>query len=230
MSLLLCLETATTVCSVALFRNGQLLHLEETDQGYTHAENLHLFIQKALQRGGAQPADLSAVAISRGPGSYTGLRIGTSAAKGLCFALGIPLIAVDTLQAMSFGVRSSTNAGALFCPMLDARRMEVYTAIYDETLQAVRPVEAVVIDEAAVKLFPIDRTIFFFGDGMDKCRQLLTQLPNAHFLESIQPSAAHIGALAWEKFTQKQVEDVAYYEPLYLKEFLIKKKANQGRA
>jgi tRNA threonylcarbamoyladenosine biosynthesis protein TsaB len=225
-SLLLNIETATTVCSVALSDAEKVLASEETDNGYTHAENLHVFINSVLKKAGKKPNDLSAVAVSKGPGSYTGLRIGVSAAKGLAFALQVPLISIDTLQLMSAAVKEKAG-NALLCPMIDARRMEVYTALYDDSLKQVRSTEALIVDEGTVKQFSGTATVFF-GNGMQKCRHILEQLPNAVFAENIVPSARFMPVLAMQKFNSKQFEDVSSFEPFYLKEFMAGKKKKAG--
>lgn len=169
-------------------------------------------------------SEMNAIAVSKGPGSYTGLRIGVSAAKGLAYALGIPLISVDTLAIMSVAALTKENEKAFFCPMIDARRMEVYTAVYDHQIQCVSPVEALIVDESTVEQFSGFEKISFFGDGMEKCRPLLEKIPKAAFIDGIFPSAKYMAELSFEKFSNKQLEDVAYFEPYYLKQFLVKTK------
>lgn len=215
--LLLHIETTTTVCSAALSRDGQLLGLEETRGAYVHAENLTVFCDRLLKQQDLKFAQLDGVAVSKGPGSYTGLRIGVSAAKGLCYALGIPLLAVDTLQAMAFGMRDEAKTG-LLCPMIDARRMEVYCAIYDQQLQMVQDVKPVIIDADSFAEQLRQGEIWFSGDGAEKCKVVLTHA-NARFTEAGWPSAKHMIALAEEKFRQQQFEDLALFEPFYLKTF-----------
>lgn len=213
------IETATTVCSVSVSDKNQIITFEEVNGGYTHAENLHVFIKEVMQQAGLTLDQLHAVSVSKGPGSYTGLRIGASAAKGLAYALNIPLISIDTLQVMTQRVMSETNSDMLFCPMIDARRMEVYCACYNFELQAVLPVQALIVDSQSIDQFKMDREILFFGDGMLKCKSLLETLPKAVFKESVMPSSECMATLAYKKFTEKSFEDVAYFEPFYLKEF-----------
>lgn len=219
MAYLLHIESTSTVCSVALSQNEQLLAVEELNDGYSHAENLHVFIQKLLSNNHISSKDLSAISVSKGPGSYTGLRIGFSAAKGLAYALNIPLISIDTLQALSFLATTAEKHDALYCPMIDARRMEVYCAIYDKELNSVRTAQAIVLNEESIQTFPTEKEIYFFGDGMPKAKELLEILPNTHFINNIIPSAKALINLAFEKYTNKQFADIAYSEPFYLKEF-----------
>jgi tRNA threonylcarbamoyladenosine biosynthesis protein TsaB len=227
MALLLNLETATTVCSVSISNQGRMIALCELDQGFTHAENLHLFIRNILSEANVSINQLNGIAVSKGPGSYTGLRIGVSAAKGLAYALGIPLISLDTLQIMSAGAQSlSTSDFVFYCPMIDARRMEVYTSVYNDALEQVQPIEAMIVDADSMQVFRQYPKIWFFGDGMPKCRELLSRLPGADFIDNCFPSAKHMCQLAYDKFITKDFEDVAYFEPFYLKDFLITKKKN----
>lgn len=219
MALILNIETATPACSVCISREEKILAVKEINQGLTHAENLHSFIETVILEAGISAKDLNAVALSKGPGSYTGLRIGSSAAKGLTFALQIPLISVDTLQAMAFGVRNDRNKESLFCPMLDARRMEIYTALYDSDLNIVEPIQALVMDAVSSAIFKREQQIIFFGEGMPKCKTILEQYTNAVFVKDIIPSATNLAALAFKKFRENSFEDPAYFEPLYLKEF-----------
>lgn len=220
MTRILALETATKNCSVALFENDQLVDFEEQYGAYSHAENLASFAQKLLSRNKLTFADLQAIAVSKGPGSYTGLRIGVSFAKGLCFSLQIPLISVDTLAQMASGlVQAKKEENALYCPMIDARRMEVYAALYNKDLEQVRGIEAEVIDENAYGLFLDQQKVYFLGDGSAKCEEVI-QHPNAHFVSFDAPSARYMGLLAWKAYQQKQFENVAYFEPFYLKEFV----------
>ena len=206
--------------------DAEILALAELDSGFTHAENLHLFIDDVLKKAGVQTGELEAVAVSRGPGSYTGLRIGASTAKGLAYALKIPLIAVDTLMIMSEMARQQNGEASFYCPMLDARRMEVYTAVHDVNLGTVMPVEALIVNAETAGKLNMDN-ICFFGDGMDKCRELLSGMKNVSFIENIKPSAKYMGALAAKRHKSKQFEDVAYFEPFYLKDFLIVKKGTE---
>lgn len=217
MSLILNLETATKNCSVALSRNGKTILCKEiSGQGYSHAEKLHVFIEAVLAQTGIGYAELSAIAVSRGPGSYTGLRIGVSAAKGLCFALGIPLIAVDTLQVLA---SQAGVADGIVIPMLDARRMEVYSAVFSETGEQLRETKAEVI--TADSFAQIEEKAYFVGDANQKCKTVL-QKPNFVFLDDIvYPSANAMSGLGFGKFEKREFEDVAYFEPFYLKDFLV---------
>lgn len=219
MQYLLHIETATTACSVALSRGAELLALRETNNGYTHAENLHQFIGDLLRETGLTAHHLSGITVSRGPGSYTGLRIGVSAAKGLAFGLKLPVVAIDTLQAMSVGARQLKDEDLLYGPMIDARRMEVYTALYDRHLRVVSPPHARIIDPMTLEQLTGGRKVLFFGNGTPKCSELLRALPHAAVLEGISPSARHLCALGWQKFAAGEHENLAYFEPLYLKEF-----------
>ncbi len=224
MAKLLHIETSTTMCSVALSENDTLLATKEINEGYTHAENLHVFIQNLLNETKTETADLNAIVVSKGPGSYTGLRIGVSAAKGLAYALKIPMISLDTLLIMAVQARKSCSDTDFLCPMLDARRMEVYTAVYDSTLKRRTEIQALIVDENSISQFSHYPNIRFFGDGMNKCKSILSQLNHAGFIEGIVPSAKDMVALAYAKYQNKDFEDVAYFEPFYLKDFLILKK------
>lgn len=220
MTYILNIETATKNCSVSLAKNGQtILCREIAEQGYSHAEKLHVFIEEILKETNVSIKDLKAIAVSKGPGSYTGLRIGVSTAKGLCYALGIPLISIDTLQVLAHKV--SVENG-LIVPMIDARRMEVYSAIFDANHNKTTEVQAEILTEESYA--NMNEPIYFIGDCQEKCQTVLTK-SNFHFLpEIIFPSANEMSALSYEKFTQNDFEDVAYFEPFYLKDFLIVKK------
>lgn len=219
MSYIIHIESTSTVCSVALSHNDQLLSLKELNNGYTHAENLHLFIQDVLLDAGIETKQLDAISVSTGPGSYTGLRIGYATAKGLAYALNIPLITVSTLQALTSLAIQHTSADALYCPMLDARRMEVYCAMYDQTLEEVVPVNALILSEESINALKKDKPIYYFGDGMPKAKELLSTLPSVFYIENIVASAKALIPLAYQKFIQKNFDDIAYAEPMYLKEF-----------
>lgn len=221
---ILCLETSTKACSVALGQNGKLLALKEsTDEQYSHAENLTLYMEDVCKEANFRLNDVDAIAVSKGPGSFTGLRIGVSAAKGLCYALDKPLIAINSLEAMAAGClrlpSSIIHFPSLFCPMIDARRMEVYCAVYDEKLNAVKETSADVIDERSFSALLEKGKVYFFGDGADKCRSAITH-KNAVFIENISPSAQFMIPIAEKYFTEKRFEDVAYFEPFYLKDFV----------
>tara|TARA_R110001592_G_scaffold32788_1_gene114483 strand:+ start:445 stop:1131 length:687 start_codon:yes stop_codon:yes gene_type:complete len=220
MSLILGIETATKMCSVALSDENGLLALKEVGGEYSHAENLNSFIADICIEAGKELSDVDAVAVSKGPGSYTGLRIGVSAAKGFCFSLNIPLISVDTLQAMAKNPSREIERGVLFCPMIDARRMEVYTALYDGEGNKTEDISAKIIDENSFANELKVSKIVFFGDGAEKCRTVLESNPNAIFIEDVYPSAKHVNELALEKYKRKEFEDLAYFEPFYLKDFI----------
>jgi tRNA threonylcarbamoyladenosine biosynthesis protein TsaB len=217
LSYILNIETATKNCSVALAKDGKTILCKEiAEEGYSHAERLHVFIEAIIEEAGIALQDLSAIAVSQGPGSYTGLRIGVSAAKGLCYALDIPLIAVDTLQALAAQV---TISSGLIIPMIDARRMEVYSAIFSPSLEKKREVLAQIIDENSFE----DRqeTLYFIGDCAEKCKSVLTKENHVFLEEIVYPSAKEMSALSFEKFKISDTVDVAYFEPYYLKDFMI---------
>jgi tRNA threonylcarbamoyladenosine biosynthesis protein TsaB len=219
--LILNIETATTACSVCLAQDDVILASRELNNGYSHSENLHVFIDEVLKQAGVVPAQLSAVAVSKGPGSYTGLRIGVSAAKGLCYSLSIPLIGINTLQSMSAGmILQQKSMSALYCPMLDARRMEVYCAVYDENLEEVISTGAKIIDAESILEFSKGRKLFFFGDGAEKCKDFISMIPDSTVLPGIFPSAVQMAKLSIEAYKKEEFENVAYFEPYYLKEFL----------
>lgn len=221
MPLILNIETATTLCSVSIAKAGKVLAIKEMNAGYTHAENLHVFIEEILKQTRKTTKDLNAIAVSAGPGSYTGLRIGVSAAKGLAFALQIPLIAVNTLQTMASAAIQQKESDILFCPMLDARRMEVYTAIFDKELNTIKETSPQIISVEDLSFFNTGKPICFFGDGMVKCKDILKQIPQSSFIDNITPSSSALAELSYQKHKKAQFEDVAYFEPLYLKNFLI---------
>lgn len=233
MSLILGIETATKICSVAISRDEKLLALKEIGGEYSHSENLNHFIELACAEAKITLTQLDAIAVSKGPGSYTGLRIGVSTAKGLCYGLDKPLIAVDTLKALTLAVFNSLpfgdgQGGALFCPMIDARRMEVYTALYNSNFELIEPISAKIIDENSFANFLEKNKVVFFGDGAEKCKLLLNNHPNAVFIDNVEPSAKYINQLALSKFKQGIFEDVAYFEPYYLKEFLATTPKKKG--
>jgi tRNA threonylcarbamoyladenosine biosynthesis protein TsaB len=221
MSIILGIETSTKICSVAVSDGEKLLALEEEGGDYSHSEKLTVFIQKVLVKTKLELKDIDAVAVSKGPGSYTGLRIGVSVAKGLCYALGKPLIAVDTLQAMAKNVASlNGESNALYSPMIDARRMEVYTALYDGDNSSVTPIIAKIIDNNSFSKELTSQKIFFFGDGASKCAEILDQNESAKFVDEGLPSAEFINQIAFKKYKNEEFEDVAYFEPYYLKDFV----------
>jgi tRNA threonylcarbamoyladenosine biosynthesis protein TsaB len=223
LSRILHIETATQNCSVSLSENGKLLAFKEQTGNYTHAENLTVFIQQTLEEANFNFNQLDAISVSKGPGSYTGLRIGVSTAKGICFALEIPLIAVDTLKSMTKGVLLNQIEADFFCPMIDARRMEVYAEIVDKKLNVVRSVNADIVDENTYSEFLRENSVCFFGNGMIKCKEILSTFNTSIFVEGIEPSAKYMVEMATEKFLKKEFEDVAYFEPHYLKDFIAGK-------
>ena len=217
MSYILNIETATRNCSVALAKDGKTILCKEiAEQGYSHAERLHVFIFEILKEAGINFQEIQAIAVSKGPGSYTGLRIGVSAAKGFCYALGIPLIAIDTLAILARQVEVKSG---LIVPMIDARRMEVYSAVFDSNYIKLREVKAEIITEDSFAY--TTENIYFVGDCQEKCKQVLTK-ENFNFLPNVVfPSAKEMSALSFEKFVKNQFEDVAYFEPFYLKDFMM---------
>ena len=217
MSFILNIETATKNCSVSIAKNGETIVCKEiAEEGYSHAEKLHVFIEEIIAEAKISVQDLDAIAVSQGPGSYTGLRIGVSAAKGLCFALNIPLIAVDTLQTLASQAKVSDGK---IIPMLDARRMEVYSEIFNANLEIEREILAEVIDENSFAAFT--ETIYFVGDCAEKCKQVLTK-ENFVFLEDIKyPSASAMSKISFDKYQKSDTVDVAYFEPYYLKDFMM---------
>jgi len=219
LAIILNIETTTKNCSVSLAENGQLLGCKELNDGsYSHGENLHVFIEDLLKEAKLLFSDITAVAVSKGPGSYTGLRIGVSAAKGLCFSLNIPLIAIDTLRSLATSIQIRSKEAVI--PLLDARRMEVYSAVYDANNIQIREIRAEVIDEHSFIEYKTFDTIYFLGDGAEKCKEIIT-LKNAVFLDGYFPSAKQMAQLSYDKYKISDIEDVAYFEPFYLKDFLI---------
>jgi tRNA threonylcarbamoyladenosine biosynthesis protein TsaB len=224
MALILSLETATSVCSAALHDNGKLIASSEHNIPQSTASVLAVLIDDIIKQASIQPSQLNAVAVSAGPGSYTGLRIGVATAKGFCYALNIPLIAINTLELLTYQVASqdSLSNNVLLCPMLDARRMEVYTLLAGTDLKVIESTEAKVIDELSYQSWLEKNKILFFGNGSDKCKEMIRH-ENAVFIPGVIPSAAKLGKMAFEKFNSNQFEDLAAYEPYYLKDFMVKK-------
>ena len=225
MSCILHIETSTQVCSVALSEDGQNVVRKEDFKGPSHAVSLGVFVDEALSFADSHAMPLDAVAVSCGPGSYTGLRIGVSMAKGVCYGLGVPLIGLPTLKVLSVPVllyHDELPDDALLCPMLDARRMEVYAAIYDRALRPVRDTAADIVDEASYREYLDERPVYFFGNGADKCKDKIVH-PNARFIDGIQPLAAMMFPLAEKAVAEGDFKDVAYFEPFYLKEFVAGK-------
>ncbi|MDU1904119.1 MAG: tRNA (adenosine(37)-N6)-threonylcarbamoyltransferase complex dimerization subunit type 1 TsaB [Dysgonomonas sp.] len=221
MSCILNIETATSVCSVAVSDNGKIIFEKEETKGPSHATLLGVFVAEALTFLRKNQLKLDAVSVSCGPGSYTGLRIGVSEAKGLCYGLSIPLIAIETPLIMAERVLNSREVAddTLLCPMIDARRMEVYAALYDNHLSKVRDISADIVDEGTYKEYLDKYKILFFGDGSDKCKDVIKG-ENAVFLEDVYPSAKDMIRLSEEAFDKKAFVDVAYFEPFYLKDFI----------
>ena len=220
MALILNLETATKNCSVSISENGEIIALKEINTGgYSHAELLHPFIEDVLKETNYKLSDLDAVAVSKGPGSYTGLRIGVSAAKGICFGNEIPLISIPTLESMA---TSQKGKDFILVPMLDARRMEVYACIFNSSLQEIRKTEAEIIDDTSYLGYLEKGKVLFFGDGAEKCKDIIKH-ENAEFVDDIFPSAKQMGEISEEKFNDGIFEDSAYFEPFYLKDFIATK-------
>jgi len=218
--LILNIETTTKNCSVSLAEDGVLLAIKEINEGsYSHAEHLHPFIDVILNEIGKNYSDLAAVAVSKGPGSYTGLRIGVSAAKGFCYALEIPMISVDTLTSLAHVVQTDD---AVIVPMLDARRMEVYQAVYTADYKSLEQTKAQIVEAGTYDKYLNKTQVYFVGDAVEKIQPLISH-PNAVFVENKFPSAKEMAPLSYEKFVKQDFEDVAYFEPYYLKDFIAVK-------
>jgi len=224
MALILQIETATTSCSVSLAKDGNCLFTREANERNIHAEVITRFITEVFEYLNVDLNSIDAVAVSSGPGSYTGLRIGVSTAKGLCFALNKPLIAVDTLAAMAGGLLLTGNfkelKDRLYCPMIDARRMEVYTALFNNNGINLKPVSAEIIDENSFEQYLKDYKIVFFGDGAEKCKSVLSNKTNVFFVDDFINSASFLTGIAAEKFEKSDFVNLALFEPFYLKEFI----------
>lgn len=220
MSLILSIETSTKVCSVALHKEEVLLASSEILIEKSHSKYITLLIENLFSYSGENMSDLDAIAVSKGPGSYTGLRIGVSTAKGLCYALEKPLIAISTLESMAYEANRFNHTKALLCPMIDARRMEVYCALYNSELNCLEEVSAKVIDEKSFGELLANQPVLFFGDGSQKCMKAFGANKNALFIDQVHPSAVNVGVLASKAFEVKKFEDVAYFEPFYLKDFV----------
>tara|TARA_B100001059_G_C17796135_1_gene563138 strand:+ start:294 stop:965 length:672 start_codon:yes stop_codon:yes gene_type:complete len=217
MSYILNIETATTNCSVSLSKEGEILVLKEDyNTNYSHAESLHMFIEEVIIASKIKPSQIDAIAVSKGPGSYTGLRIGVSAAKGLCYALNKPLISVATLQSLANQV--TINDGIIVA-MLDARRLEVYSAIFDKNHNKIRETKAQILDENSFKDYLEKGKVYFIGDGVEKTKTLIKH-SNAIYIEDKLPSAKEMNKLSFDKYKINDIEDVAYFEPYYLKDFI----------
>ena len=218
MSIILNIETTTKNCSVSIAEKGEILAIKELNNGnYSHAEVLHPFILDVLKEANLTSDKIDAVAVSKGPGSYTGLRIGVSAAKGLCFALDKPLISIDTLTSLSFSI---TIEEGIIVPMLDARRLEVYASVFNEKHQKIREIKAEIIDENSFCEYLERSKVYFLGDGSQKCKEIITH-KNAIFIDAKFPSAQEMAKLSYEKYKRSDIENVAYFEPFYLKDFIV---------
>jgi tRNA threonylcarbamoyladenosine biosynthesis protein TsaB len=233
MALILGIETATSICSVALVKDGKLLAIRESEGLREHSAALTGYFADIFSEAGLSYQELDAIAVSMGPGSYTGLRIGVSSAKGLCYALDKPFIAIDTLKSLAWlalqqcKLKNTDTDNILFCPMLDARRMEVYTAMFDANLQLVEPVNAEVITEDSFSAYE-ERKIIYFGDGASKCTSVFKSKENFTYLEAINLSALSVCMLAEIDFKNNNFADVAYCEPFYLKDFIAGKPRVKG--
>lgn len=228
MATILHIETSTDVCSVAVSQDGACIFSEEDHDGPNHANRIGGFVDEALSFTDNHAIPFDAVAVSCGPGSYTGLRIGTSIAKGICYGRDLKLLAVPTLELMAVPVllrHEEIEDNALLCPMIDARRMEVYAAIYDRSLKPVREIQADIVDETTYQTFLQQHPVYFFGNGATKCMEKI-QHPNAHLIEGIEPLAKWMFPLAEKRFLNEQYEDVAYFVPFYLKDFIAKQPKN----
>jgi len=218
LAIILNIETSTKNCSVSIADSGKIIAFKELNNGnYSHAEVLHPFIENILKEGNVSKSEINAIAVSKGPGSYTGLRIGVSAAKGLSFALNVPLISIDTLTSLSFA--ASIDCGVIV-PMLDARRMEVYAAIFDKQHKKIREIKAEIIVETSFS-DELDRgKVYFLGDGAHKCKKIITH-KNAIFIDDKFPSSKEMAILSYDKYKKGDIENVAYFEPFYLKNFIV---------
>jgi len=227
MSFILSLETSGKVCSVAIHDDRKLIVVTELHIEQSHASKLAVIIDDVIKLAGIEFSQINAVAISSGPGSYTGLRIGASTAKGLCFSLDIPLIAVGSLDLLVYQLQKYNMHQALLCPMIDARRMEVYCMIADSSLTQIQPIEAKVIEELSFKGYLDQEIVLFFGDGSEKCKGIIKH-KNARFISDVYPTASTLGNFAFEKFQRNEFEDLVSFEPHYLKEFMIKVRAGEN--
>ncbi len=221
MAYIISIETATPVGSVALHKQGKIVAVRESNDQKKHGENITLFIEEVVKEAGITLQQVNAIAVSKGPGSYTGLRIGVSAAKGLCYGLNIPLIAINTLEGLTASptLKRYKEKDFLLCPMIDARRMEVFCALYDSSGNEIQNTQALVINDDSFSELLSQKQIVFFGNGAAKCKETITH-SNAIFVNDIEASASEIGEIAYQKYKQQQFEDVAYFEPYYLKEFV----------
>ena len=230
--MILCLETATPVCSVALNSACCTLAMRETEGQNAHSEKITNFIHEVMEEAKIDHPQLDAVAVSQGPGSYTGLRIGVSTAKGICYAADLPLMAIDTLEAMAYGMKdklgSQIGPDDLLVPMIDARRMEVYASVFDANLNRINDTAALVIDENSFEDLRKDHRLWLFGDGAPKLSKLFENQPNINIIDGFKPSAAYMKVLAERALQQQRFVDVAYFEPFYLKDFIAGKPHVKG--
>ena len=230
--MILCLETATPVCSVALNSACCTLAMRETEGQNAHSEKITNFIREVMEEAKIDYPQLDAVAVSQGPGSYTGLRIGVSTAKGICYAADLPLMAIDTLEAMAYGMKdklgSQIGPNDLLIPMIDARRMEVYASVFDANLNKINDTAALVIEENSFEDLRKNHRLWLFGDGAPKLSKLFESQPNIHIIDGFKPSAAYMKVLAERALQQQQFVDVAYFEPFYLKDFIAGKPHVKG--
>ncbi len=225
MAIILNIETSTKNCSVAIAKEGKILYAREINDGnYSHAEKLHPFILDVLSESKISISSIDAIAVSKGPGSYTGLRIGVSASKGLCFALNKSLISVDTLNSLAHAI--DIEEDGYIIPMLDARRMEVYVAVFNNNYEIIKNTEAKIIDEESFSEY-FKKKVYFLGDGSEKCKDVIRN-PNAVFIENKFPSANQMAKLSFNKYKKNDTEDVAYFDPFYLKDFIITSEKNTG--
>lgn len=230
--MILCLETSTSVCSVALNESCCTLALRESEKQNAHSEKITTFIKEVMEIAGIGYSQLDAVAVSKGPGSYTGLRIGVSTAKGICYAADLPMMAIDTLEAMAYGMKEKLGSqiaeNDLLIPMIDARRMEVYAAVFDANLNRIQDTAALVIDENAFDDLKKDHRLWLFGDGAPKLKTVFADQPNISIVEGFKPSAAYMRPLAERALLNKDFVDMAYFEPFYLKDFIAGKPHVKG--
>ncbi len=230
MAIILNIETATPTLSVALSKDGKNIASKTMHQQNVHAELITVFIEEVITKAKVNIFDLDAVSVSKGPGSYTGLRIGVSAAKGICYAQDIPLIAIDTLEALAYGISlkmDKSDENAIICPQIDARRMEVYDALYGSNGQLVRDVEATIVDASTYLKYLEKQKVCFGGTGTEKCKDVITHI-NAVFIDNLNPSAEYMAILAEKKYQAKAFENTAYFEPFYLKNFVAAKSKVKG--
>ena len=228
---ILYIETATDVCSVAISRGDEVIGLKEEAGGNNHAKNLLPFVEEVLKQGGCTVKDLGGVAVSIGPGSYTGLRIGVSTAKGIAYTAGIPVMAIGTLEGIAQGAKQlwslQSSENVQIVPMIDARRMEVFTTRFDYDMQSLEEISSKIIEENTIAELLSEQKVLFCGNGMPKCRELLSAFPNARFIDA-PVSAKNMLPAALKKWRKQDFEDVAYFEPFYLKEYVAAKPVVKG--